>query len=91
MDGATVQTCTGVDLCAGAQSTPISSATTRDFSLGLLLGAGVEYRLNEHWNGRLEYQFVNFRKELALPPVDGPGWDHDVDVHALKFGLSYRF
>jgi outer membrane immunogenic protein len=91
LDGSTVQTCTGVDLCGGAQSTPVSRAETRDVSLGLLLGAGVEYKLSERWNGRLEYQFVRFRTELALPPVDGPGWNHDVDVHALKLGFSYRF
>ena len=67
MRGSTVQTCTTVDLCGGAQSTPVSSATTRDVSFGLLLGAGVEYKLSEHWNGRLEYQFIGLRKELALP------------------------
>ena len=71
LDGSTVQTCTGVDLCGGAQSTPVSRAETRDVSLGLLLGAGVEYKLSERWNGRLEYQFVRFRTELALPPSTG--------------------
>jgi outer membrane immunogenic protein len=91
MRGSTVQTCTAVDLCGGAQSTPVSSATTRDVSFGVLLGAGVEYKLTEHWNGRLEYQFMSLRKELALPAVDGPGWNNQVDVHALKLGLSYRF
>jgi outer membrane immunogenic protein len=91
MQGTTAQTCTGVDLCGGAQSTPVSSATTRDVSFGFLLGAGVEYKLTEHWNGRLEYQFMSLRKELALPAIDGPGWNNQVDVHALKLGLSYRF
>jgi len=91
MSGTTAQTCTGVDLCGGAQSTEVSTATTRDVSFGVLLGAGVEYKLSEHWNGRLEYQFIGFRKELALPLVDGPGWNNQVDVHALKLGLSYRF
>ena len=52
MQGTTAQTCTGVDLCSGAQSTPVSSATTRDVSFGVLLGAGLEYKLTEHWNGR---------------------------------------
>jgi outer membrane immunogenic protein len=91
LDATTVQTCTGVDLCGGAQSTTVSSATTDDLSLGLLLGAGVEHKFTHNWSGRLEYQFMSFRRELARPAIDGPGWNHDVDVHALKLGLSYRF
>lgn len=58
---------------------------------GLLLGAGVERKLAGNWSARLEYQFIDFRDELVLPPIDGPGWEHDVDVHAVKFGLSYRY
>jgi len=91
LDGKTVQTCTGADLCAGAQTTPVSSAETDDVSLGLLLGAGVERQIGTKWTARIDYQFMNFREELALPEIDGPGWDHDVDVHAIKLGLSYRF
>jgi hypothetical protein len=34
---------------------------------------------------------MSLRKELALPAIDGPGWNNQVDVHALKLGLSYRF
>jgi opacity protein-like surface antigen len=91
LHGRTVQTCTGPDLCNGAQSTPVSSARTEDASLGLVLGAGLERQFGANWTGRIDYEFIDFRKELALPPVDGPGWNHEVDVHALKLGLSYRF
>lgn len=91
LDAETVQTCTGADLCGGAQSTPVSSAETQDETFGLVLGAGVERQLGGMWTGRLDYQFINFRDELALPALDGPGWEHEVDVHAVKLGLSRRF
>jgi hypothetical protein len=56
-----------------------------------VLGAGIERQLVASWTGRIDYQFINFRDELALPPIDGPGWTHEVDVHAIKFALSRRF
>jgi len=91
LDGKTVQTCTGADLCAGAQSTAVSSAETDDTSFGLVLGGGIERQLGDNWTGRIDYQFINFRDELALPPIDGPGWEHEVDVHAIKVGISRKF
>jgi len=91
LDGKTVQTCTGPDLCGGSQTTAVSSAETEDVSFGLLLGAGLERQFGTKWTGRIDYQFMNFRDELALPKIDGPGWEHEADVHAIKFGLSYRF
>jgi outer membrane immunogenic protein len=91
LDARTKQTCTGPDLCSGAQTTVVSSAETNSPTWGLLLGAGVEWQLQGRWSSRLEYQFIDFRDELALPAIDGPGWEHDVNVHAVKFGLSYRF
>jgi outer membrane immunogenic protein len=91
LNARTRQTCTGPNLCGGAQSTPVSSADASSPTWGLLLGAGVEHQLAGRWTGRLEYQFMDFRDELALPAVDGPGWHHDINVHAVKFGLSYRF
>jgi opacity protein-like surface antigen len=91
LDGQTVQTCTDPGLCGGAQLTPVSVAETSDMSVALVLGAGIERELDRCWTARLDYQFMNFRDELALPPIDGPGWTHEDDVHALKAGLSYRF
>lgn len=91
LSGKTEQTCTGADLCGGAQSSRVSTATTKDTSFGYLLGAGVERRLADQWATRLDYQYLSFRKELALPAADGPGWNHQVDVHALKVGLIRRF
>lgn len=78
-------------LCNGAQTTSVSEATTKSPTWGVLLGAGLEQKFNDRWSGRLEYRYMDFRKELALPAIDGPGWNQHVDVHALSIGLSYRF
>lgn len=91
LDGHTTQTCTDGTLCGGAQSTAVSRAEADSPAWGLLLGAGVERRLDRHWSARLEYRYMTFRDELALPAIDGPGWEHNIDVHAVSFGLSYRF
>jgi opacity protein-like surface antigen len=91
LDGKTLQTCTDASLCGGVQTTSVSRAETQDTSFGLVLGAGIERQVVASWTGRIDYQFINFRDELALPPIDGPGWTHEVDVHAIKFGLSRRF
>jgi outer membrane immunogenic protein len=91
VDASTVQTCADASLCGGAQTTPISEAKVESPAWGLLLGAGLERHLSRHWSARLEYQFIGFREELALPEIDGPGWNHDMDVHAVSAGLSYRF
>jgi opacity protein-like surface antigen len=86
----TTQTC-GAGLCGGAQSTAVSEAKAKSPSLGLLLGAGLEHQFSSRWSGRVEYKFMGFRQELVLPAIDGPGWNHDVNVHAVSIGLSYKF
>lgn len=90
INSTTTQTC-GAGLCGGAQSTPVSEAKSKSPSLGLLLGAGLEHQFSSRWSGRLEYKFMGFRQELALPAIDGPGWNHDVNVHSVSVGLSYKF
>ncbi|MDX2203636.1 MAG: outer membrane beta-barrel protein [Hyphomicrobiaceae bacterium] len=90
INGKTTQTC-DAGLCGGAQSTTVSEATTKSPSWGVLLGAGLEHQLSSRWSGRIEYKYMDFRKELALPAVDGPGWNHSTDVHSVSVGFSYRF
>jgi outer membrane immunogenic protein len=90
INGKTTQTC-DAGLCGGAQSSAVSEAKTTSPSWGVLLGAGLEHQFSSHWSGRVEYKFMGFRQELALPAIDGPGWNHDVNVHAVSVGLSYKF
>ncbi len=71
--------------------TPSSSAT-RDHAWGYVFGGGVEHSLSDRWTGRIEYQYTDFRRELALPAGEsGPGWHHDPDLHAVKFSMNRRF
>lgn len=90
VNGKTTQSCDAT-LCGGAQSTPVSEATTKSPSWGVLLGAGLEHQFTSRLSARLEYKYMDFRTELALPAIDGPGWNHGTDVHSVSIGLSYKF
>jgi len=66
-------------------------AKTKGVTIGYGLGAGIEHALSTRWSARAEYQYMSFRRELALPPVSGPGWRHDLDLHLIKIGVNYHF
>lgn len=87
IDGETRQTC-GSDPGCGD-----SRAATRDHAFGVTFGGGVEHALSPRWSLRAEYQYFEFRRELALPAggAPGPGWNHRLDTHVAKFGVNYRF
>ncbi len=85
LDARTSQSCG--DICTQEPST----AATSDSTWGLVFGAGLERRLDGPWSLRAEYQYLDFRQELALPAGSGPGWHHEIDTHVLKLGLSRRF
>jgi outer membrane immunogenic protein len=88
LDARTEQSCPG----AGCTLTA-SSAATRRTAWGVTYGIGAERALGAGWHGRIEYQYVDFRRELALPADGGagPGWNHSLDLHAVKLGVNYRF
>jgi outer membrane immunogenic protein len=68
-------------------------ATTQDSTWGYTVGAGLEHRIARQWSIRLEYQYTDFREELALPDGGGPGpgWTHEIDLHAVKAGVNFHF
>ncbi|WP_439596609.1 outer membrane protein [Falsiroseomonas sp.] len=68
-----------------------SRASARGTTPGLVLGLGVEQAVAPDWRVRLDYAWHLYRKELVLPPASGPGWDHRLDLHALRIGLNRRF
>ena len=70
-----------------------SRSSTQDSTWGYTFGAGVERALSPQWSVRVEYQYTDFRTELALPDNGGPGpgWNHDADLHAIKLGLNMHF
>lgn len=88
LDGDVAQSCPDPSNCS---LTP-SSASTRNHSWGYVFGGGVEHALSAKWTGRIEYQYTDYRRELALPAGGaGPGWNHNSDLHAVKVGINRRF
>ncbi|MGX9966538.1 outer membrane protein [Roseomonas sp. F4] len=75
--------------CSGACTS--SRASASGTTLGLVLGLGVEHAVAPDWRVRADYAWHAYRKELVLPPASGPGWDHRLDLHALRIGLNRRF
>lgn len=61
---------------------------------GWLIGAGYEYAFGQNWSARLEYNYMDFgTKSITLNEVSGRFATFDVDqqLHAIKFGVNYRF
>lgn len=86
LDARTTQRCAA----PGCALVP-SSAPADDVTFGGVFGGGLEWALSARWRGRMEYQYVLFRKELALPDGDaGPGWRHDIDLHLVKLAVGFR-
>ncbi|WP_164846982.1 outer membrane protein [Neptunomonas marina] len=61
--------------------------------VGLSLGAGFEYQIDDRWSVRGEYIQVQDVDFSPLPEVAVPGKinPNDVDYSTLSFGVSYRF
>jgi opacity protein-like surface antigen len=87
IDVATVQSCPDPASCLFTPST----ASNESVALGVTAAAGAEYAFTPRWAARLEYQYFNFDKQLALPDGPGEGWNHDLDLHTVRFSVNYRF
>jgi outer membrane immunogenic protein len=61
-----------------------------DTRLGWTVGAGLEYAFAPQWTAKLEYNYMDFgtRSVSFLP---GTSTDIDQQVHAVKFGINYKF
>ena len=70
-------------------------ASGSDTVTGWTLGAGVEHAVTDKWTVKAEYQYYHFDAEIAVNRIaDGVLWrtyDDNIDVHALKIGLNYKF
>jgi outer membrane immunogenic protein len=61
-----------------------------DTRTGWTLGAGVEYAFAPQWSAKLEYNYMNFGTEqVSFAP--GTFTNIDQQVHAVKFGINYKF
>jgi outer membrane immunogenic protein len=70
-------------------------ATGSDTLTGWTLGAGAEHAFTDRWSVRGEYQFYSFDADATLDRVEDGApfrtYDGDLDIHAIKFGVNYRF
>ena len=68
---------------------------------GWTVGTGVEYAITGNWSAKLEYNFMDFGSQHLDFPLsvgfinDGVPFNVAVDtktyIHAVKFGVNYRF
>jgi outer membrane immunogenic protein len=83
-------------------STYIASTSFKKTVGGYVLGGGIEWALWSRWSLRTEYLFYRLNTDNgvatfnigsgAFPPPLGTGFAwNDTDIHALRFGASYRF
>jgi outer membrane immunogenic protein len=69
--------------------TPGTTEVT-DTRIGWTAGAGVEYAFAPAWSAKLEYNYMDFgTKAVSFAP--GTSTDIDQQVHAVKFGINYKF
>jgi outer membrane immunogenic protein len=70
-----------------------------DTRTGWMIGAGVEYGAWGNWSWKLEYNFMDFgNNNNRFDHVIADclcnlrhDFDHDFQIHVVKFGLNYRF
>ena len=67
----------------GAPGEGVKSLDTR---LGLALGGGAEFRLDQLWKARVEYMYEHFGRE-SHRLASGNRIDTALDLHAVRFGL----
>jgi len=61
-----------------------------DTRLGWTAGAGVEYAFAPQWTAKLEYNYMDFgTRSVSFAP--GFSTDIDQQIHAVKFGVNYKF
>lgn len=69
-------------------------ASRSEILTGWVIGAGVEHMLANQWIIRAEYLFEDFGTvtvplAAALPP--GTSGSMDIEVHKIRFGVSFKF
>jgi outer membrane immunogenic protein len=79
------------DLTSRGTVIPGGSVSVGDTHSGWTVGAGVEWALAAGWSTKLEYNFMDFGTDtLVSLPIVNPT-NADQQVHAVKFGINYKF
>jgi outer membrane immunogenic protein len=60
-----------------------------DTYTGWTAGAGVEYAFTDNWTGRLEYRYTDFGDQDFSNALGD--YNVDLNTHAVKVGISYKF
>lgn len=58
---------------------------------GFTLGGGIEYKLNNSWSLKAEYQYLDFGSEKLTDSAGLATGDLDTNYHTARIGLNYRF
>jgi len=67
-----------------------ASVEVKDTRIGWPVGAGVEYAFAPAWSAKLEYNYMDFGNR-AVSFAPGTSTDIDQKIHAVKFGVNYKF
>jgi high affinity Mn2+ porin len=65
-------------------------ASPSNIRLGWVLGAGIDYRLDQRWSARAEYLYTSLGL-TGLPFASGGRYDSSYDLNRVRIGLNYRF
>jgi outer membrane immunogenic protein len=62
-----------------------------DTLTGWTVGAGIEHAFTPNFTARIEYRYADFGEKDFVFPINGYTERHDIHVHAVRFGLTYKF
>jgi outer membrane immunogenic protein len=77
----------------GGSDTNVRFFTGDNTATGWLIGAGLEYAMDQNWSIKAEYNYIDFGDE-RVSVTDGERtaiFDIDQDLQIAKIGINYRF
>jgi high affinity Mn2+ porin len=66
-------------------------ANPSNIRLGYVIGAGVDYRLDQRWSARAEYLYTNLGLTSFAFASAPARYDSQYDLHRFRVGLNYKF
>jgi opacity protein-like surface antigen len=72
-----------------------AKSSSKDFSTGLLIGAGLEHKVLDNWSIKAEYSYINFESQgtrtTMVSETDPFKTKSDLRLHSLNFGIAKYF
>jgi high affinity Mn2+ porin len=79
---------------AGPAAGIVATGTTETQSLvpryGGVVGAGVEFALNDKWSARVEYLFIDYANRDVLFPAGVDRFSSSLAIQTIRLGLDYK-